>query len=303
MLKTLSLILLIVLLFSCKTAKMVSLQSLGHVNAPPGTIQISDNLYFDKTEITNFNWLEYLYWLKRVYGKDSKEYLKALPNDKVWSELNENYSNFDQSYLNHPVYREYPVVGISYEQALKFAKWRSDRVMQYRLQKAGIIVHHSTNNKDSTFTIEKYFNGQYLNYKPDENVKIYPEYTLPDSTDFYELSQFADSLNARNYKSCKNGNSLEEYLNDFNCLENRPNKTDSLPYGANPIEGALSCKKAMIYNLKGNVREMTDAKGVFYGLSYIDSCSKAYNQCRADTNLVNSYTGFRNICRYKEWGK
>lgn len=299
MFRTLTIILLTLSLLSCKTSKMASLQSFDNVKTPPGTIQISDNLYFDLTENVNFSWLEYLYWLKRVYGEDSEEYLKAIPNNKVWSELNENYSNFDKYYLRHPAYRDYPVVGISYEQALGYAKWRSDRVMQYSLQRAGIISYQLSENKDSIFTIEKYFNGQYLNYKPDENVKLYPEYSLPDSMSYYKFSQFADSLNARNYKSCKYALSLDEY----NCFENKPNRTDSLPYGIDPTMSNLTCREKIVFHLKGNVREMTNVKGVFYGLSFIDSCDTDYNKCRVDNNLVNSYTGFRNICRYKEWGK
>ncbi len=37
-----------------------------------------------------------------------------------------------------------------------------------------------------------------------------------------------------------------------------------------------SCKKDLITHLKGNVREMTNIKGRFYGLSFIDSCTIGY---------------------------
>ncbi len=299
LIRTLALAITIVLLFSCKTSKMVSLQSLDNVKAPPGTIQISDNLYFDVAENSNFNWLEYLYWLKRVYGENSKEYLNAIPNNTVWLRLNENYSNLDEGYLRHPAYRGYPVVGISYEQAVDYTKWRSDRVMQYNLQRAGIISFNPENNKDSIFTIEKYFTGQYIDYKPDENIRLYPEYSLPDSMDYFMVNQFIDSTNGRNHKSCKNMHLIDGY----NCLEHIPNRTDSLPYGVDPTTPVSPCKKDIFYHLKGNVREMTSTKGVFYGLSFIDSCDENYNKCRVDTNLVNSYTGFRNVCRYREWKK
>jgi hypothetical protein len=69
---------------------------------PPGTIKISDNLYFDKTEITNIDWREYLYWVGKVYGTNSDEYNKAIPDTNVWSKLNINYSSLDSSYLRHP---------------------------------------------------------------------------------------------------------------------------------------------------------------------------------------------------------
>ena len=67
----------------------------------------------DETEVTNFMYLEYLYWLERVYSADYPEvYRKALPDTLVWrSKLgyNEPYVEF---YLRHPAYRDYPVVGV-----------------------------------------------------------------------------------------------------------------------------------------------------------------------------------------------
>lgn len=301
----LTLILLLASLLSCKTTQLASLYSLDEVSTPPGTIQISDNLYFDKGEITNFNWLEYLYWTEKVYGENSKEFKNVIPDNKVWFDLNENYSKLDRFYLHHPAYRDYPVVGISYEQAVDFSKWRSNRVMEYYLVKKGIIASHKVTNKDSVFTIEKYFNGQYLNYKPDEKIHFYPQYSLPDSVSYYKFSHFADSINALNYKSCKKESLSKDLLMECNCFENRPNKTDSLPYGPNPTtsDDISTCRKEIVAHLKGNVREMTNAKGIFYGLSFIDACDEDYNKCRKDDDLVNSYTGFRNICRYKEWGK
>lgn len=305
MLKILSTTLLIVSLLYHGTSDLASHSSLDEVNTPPGTIQISDNFYFDKGEITNFNWMEYLYWVKTVYGENSEELKNATPNNKVWSTLNENYSALDSSYLRHPAYRDYPVVGISYQQAVDFSQWRSDRVMEYYLINKKIIASHKVTNKDSIFTIEKYFNGQYLDYKPSEKVQFYPQYSLPDSLSYYKFSHFADSINALNYKSCKKGLLSEHLLIECNCLENNTNKTDSLPYGPNPTKSVdiSNCRKELVAHLKGNIREMTDVKGVFYGLSFIDSCDEDYNKCRVDTDLVNSYTGFRNICRYKEWGK
>lgn len=46
---------------------------------------------------------------------------------------------------------------------------------------------------------------------------------------------------------------------------------------------------------------LTAIEGEFYGLSYIDSCNLEYDKIRNDTSLVNSYTGCRNVCVYKQW--
>ncbi len=53
---------------------------------------------------------------------------KALPDTLVWRDeldYNEPYIN---NYLRHPAFNNYPVVGVSWEQANDFCKWRTDRV-------------------------------------------------------------------------------------------------------------------------------------------------------------------------------
>lgn len=295
--------LLILILASCNATKFSSLQSKDDLHEPPGTMEISSNLYLDKTEITNFNWLEYLYWVERYYGDKSPEYQNALPDENVWSKLNENYFKYGPSYLHHPAYRDYPVVGVSYNQAINFSKWRSDRVMEYSLIRADLIDYNLSTNKDSVFTIARYFSGNYYNHIPDKRVRLYPKYGLPDSVSFYKLNMFADSLNSLNIKYCRKDFCTDRLLTDCNCFENHPHKTDSLPFGPDPTMNTTcySCKRELVTHLKGNVREMTNVPGIFYGLSFIDSCKIEYNSCRHDVNTVNAYTGFRNVCRYKEW--
>lgn len=46
---------------------------------PPGTYEVSENLYYDKDVMSNFDWLEYTHWLSRIYGKESAEYKAAQP--------------------------------------------------------------------------------------------------------------------------------------------------------------------------------------------------------------------------------
>ena len=44
--------------------------------------------YMDETEVANVHWLEYLYWLSRVFGTDYPEvYKRALPDTLVWRDL------------------------------------------------------------------------------------------------------------------------------------------------------------------------------------------------------------------------
>lgn len=98
---------------------------------PPGTVQITERFFADETEITNFSWREYELSVANKYGRYSSEHIKSLPDTLVWRDskaYNEAYTVF---YYRHPAYKDYPVVGISYEQAMAFAKWRTECVKAY----------------------------------------------------------------------------------------------------------------------------------------------------------------------------
>ena len=297
------LFLLSVVIASCGTYKFKKDIKIENLPAPPGTIELSENQYFDKTEATNFHWLEYLYWTKRTYGRESKEYQQILPDTTVWIKLDGKYSQQQDFYLRHPVYRDFPVVGISYRQAIDFCKWRSDRVMEYMLVKFGVFDYNIDAPADSVFTIEKYFKGEYYGIQPNPHFLFYPHYFLPDPITYQKAIVFADSLNAKNARSCrKKYCDVNEFLGRI-CLENRLER-EIYPYSPDPTMDVkcYECRKDIISQLKGNVREMTDKEGTFFGASFIDSCSVPDYILRTDSLLINSYTGFRAKCEYRKWG-
>ena len=77
-------------------------------------------------------------WTERVFGKTSEEFKSTLPDTSVWKMKNYTcltMSVLENYYLRHPMYRNYPLVGISQKQAIAFSKWRSDRVFEYILIK------------------------------------------------------------------------------------------------------------------------------------------------------------------------
>jgi gliding motility-associated lipoprotein GldJ len=105
------------------------------------TQQHVQSFYMDETEVTNLMYLEYLDWTKRVFPPENDNYRLiyqgALPDTLVWRNrlgFNETMTN---NYLRHPAYAEYPVVGVSWIQAVEFSKWRTDRVNELILEKEG----------------------------------------------------------------------------------------------------------------------------------------------------------------------
>ncbi|GIV26492.1 MAG: hypothetical protein KatS3mg027_0306 [Bacteroidia bacterium] len=292
---------ILVISFNFEKSNIVSLKELKYP-LPPGTMQLDSNLYFDETEITNFSYLEFVYWIKKVYGSNSQEYKSVLPDTNVWKKLGKEYERFVVEYFRHPQYRSYPVVGITYEQALKFSKWRSDRVMEFILIKHKIIPFIPNPHKDSAFTIERYFEGRYYNIKPDKRFNNYPYYFLPDSATFQKAFKFQDSVmkKSKTKKKCSETIGIHNLaINCHNITTRNLLPTSDLLIG----EYCECCKESFIANLKGNVRELTAKEGVFFGHSFMDTCDKECNVIREDKDMVNAYTGFRNACVYKRWSK
>lgn len=96
-----------------------------------------NSFYMDQYEISNRDWREYVYWMGLMYGGEVAE--KCRPDSTVWREelaYNEPYLNY---YFTHTAYDMYPVVGISWEQAVDYCSWRSDRVNERILVENGVI--------------------------------------------------------------------------------------------------------------------------------------------------------------------
>ena len=153
-------------------------------NARAARVSVA-TFYMDRTEVTNFHWLEYMNWMKRVYYKSYPHvYKKCLPDTLAWRKAlgyREKYVNY---YLRHPSYRDYPVVGVSWLQANDFCKWRTDRVNEAILVREGVIKWHFAytpghDNNDvgaalrddyskyssapeNMFSTENYLNGTYV---------------------------------------------------------------------------------------------------------------------------------------------
>ncbi|MCF8297207.1 MAG: SUMF1/EgtB/PvdO family nonheme iron enzyme [Saprospiraceae bacterium] len=130
-------------------------------NNIPRRVSVS-SFYLDQTEVRNLDYLEYLYWLKRIYGIDYPRIIKkALPDTLVWRDklaYNEPYVDY---YLRHPAYRDYPVVGVSWVQARDYCAWRTDRVNELILINYGILRYDVNQQNMENFNTDAYFAGQY----------------------------------------------------------------------------------------------------------------------------------------------
>lgn len=158
------------------------------------------SFYMDETEITNTDYREYLFWLDRVFGETYPEVsLRALPDTLVWREELSYNEPLVETYLRHPAFDDYPVVGVSWNQAVDYCKWRTDRVNESILIKKGVLNPNPDQKNEDNFVTESYLVGKYegsvRKNLPDQRTGgerrvrledgiVLPEYRLPTEAEW-----------------------------------------------------------------------------------------------------------------------
>jgi len=102
----------------------------------PSGVEIYEHVYMRDTEVTNFDYLEYLSYMKSKVAHD--EYLSLLPDTTVWRTEYSYNEPFVEYYFRHPAYRDYPIVGLTKIQVEQYCYWLSM-----------ILTENNRNNADS----------------------------------------------------------------------------------------------------------------------------------------------------------
>ena len=148
--------LLFVMLWLCATgvsAQHLTIKNYQKKTPPSGLTEIAPGLYCDKQHITNVDWLEYLYWLEHIYGKESDEYRAAQPDKQALRQ--QLPDSIAQHYSKHPAYKEFPVLGISPVQARAYCEWRTDRIAEWMLVHLGRMKSESNPTAENSFSVKK----------------------------------------------------------------------------------------------------------------------------------------------------
>ena len=101
------------------------------------------SFYMDETEVTNSEYGLFMQYTKDIFPPEEAQfkniYASVLPDTLVWRKGLGNTNLLSESYLRHPSYAEYPVVGVSWIQANEYCKWRTNAVNLKILMDKGII--------------------------------------------------------------------------------------------------------------------------------------------------------------------
>lgn len=137
------------------------------------------SFYMDKYEVTNIAWREYVQWMEFVFGKVNPELAQAtLPDTTVWRDEMAYNDPMIENYFRHPAYSFYPVVGVSWDQAMAYCQWRTDRVNELALVSGKYIeqLPYTYLNPNFCFTeedidaflLENYDHPEYAAYQKQE---------------------------------------------------------------------------------------------------------------------------------------
>ena len=156
----------------------------------PRQVTVS-SFFMDQTEVSNTDYLEYIYWLSRIYGSEYPEMVeRALPDTLVWRNSMSYNEPMVEIYFRHPAYGDYPVVGVSWLQANDYALWRSDRVNEMLLIEAGVLKFDNNQDAENHFTTDGYLAGTYTGVTGSgkkvtmEDGIILPKYRLPTEAEW-----------------------------------------------------------------------------------------------------------------------
>jgi very-short-patch-repair endonuclease len=116
-------------------------------------ITISE-FYMDKYEVSNNKYRQFIEAVRLgEYTYSTPTTLKdaptfdintVLPDTTVWNtSFTYHYGDpLMEFYFDHPAFDNYPVVGVNWHQATEFARWRTDRVNEYILDRQRIIGNY-----------------------------------------------------------------------------------------------------------------------------------------------------------------
>lgn len=272
---------------------------------PPGTIRIDSNFFADETEITNFSYAEYTFWMSRIFGDSSEKYLGSVPKENVWLYNDTCYIPYAHLYFLHPAYRDYPAVGISQKQAEDYCKWRSDRVFELILIREGVIEYQGGQTSDNHFSIENYYNGKYNNNPPDLTYNIYPHYKLPSFDEWKRFRNFSPDKTKKQsrkeirkhrkrhcFQASKYPSDSVQY-NIVSCIGDSIRRDPTRPVFCDPLN-------FQIFFVYGNVSEWLEEKDSYIGGSWRDSTTAYFNKPRV-SEWPTEYIGFRCVFEWRKY--
>ena len=140
-------------------------------NNSPVRMQVK-SFFIGETEVTNYEYREYLTWLKVVFPPEETLYKEiyngALPDESIFNNTLSRDDFSTENYMFSQEFSYYPVVGVTWLQAVNYCDWLTDRANERELMNKGILAKDYYSNEEYNYG-EKTFNTEQYK-KNDSNV-------------------------------------------------------------------------------------------------------------------------------------
>lgn len=235
--------------------------------------KIKTDLFVCKYEVSNVEYRSFLSDLKN--SNQDETYQSCLPDTLCWKDklnVTKNTEPFVAYYFRSSSYDNYPVVGVSYESALKYCDWLTENYNKSQRRKFKKVFFKLLTKDEWTFSANKgdgskvytwgsgyiqnnrkqdLCNYRRIDYKYDSATKKYQEIEKTDIQKSLERNKITTSVNTY-------------YPNSFG-----------------------------LYNMCGNVAEMIEEKGIAKGGSYNDPAYKVTISSEVKFTKPQADIGFR----------
>ena len=239
-------------------------------------------------EISNGLYLQYITALKN--SGDSIKYIAALPDSTVWLEKGSYNKPYVTYYFTHPAYREYPVVGVNYDQSILFCQWLTEKYNLYANRKF----------KKVQFDLPTEVEWMYAAASAQQNYYYpWPGPYLVNSTGDHLANHIVISQ-ASIIEVQKDGKRTFEYIFDEAYSEFF---TEGSNYDIYAPVNSYWPNKFGLYCMAGNIEEFVKEKGITKGGSWNDTGYYLKITSRQKYNSEKSQSaerGFRFVMRVIE---
>jgi len=236
------------------------------------------SFYINTTEVTNSEWMEFYNDKKDQLGEVQAK-KKFYPDTSIWVKDYFTHGTYAKNYFSSPDYRNFPVVGITWNQANSYCKWRTNKFNKFLAnQQISDTVEFRLPSEEEWEYAARYRNKPGIEKKHSttsliSNEYIYPwEYNLP-ICHINSLSNIGPIYDDNSIK-------LKDYGDDGYIVTS---KVASFPPNSQGL-----------FDMGGNVSEWTNDPGYVYGYEILyksNAIQKAITQIEDGTymDLLNKW--------------
>ncbi|KYG76566.1 SUMF1/EgtB/PvdO family nonheme iron enzyme [Roseivirga echinicomitans] len=226
------------------------------------TLAMNARLCMDMSEVSGQMYKVFLLDLKKKHGEKSDEYTSNIPNWEIWKELYpvKTAPEISKLFFETTTFALAPMVGISYDQAVMFAKWRTEA---FKKELAGM------KEKEREAFPKKF---EFRLPTPSEWSRM--RFMNQDKGLLKQVSKITDAYK-KEFKIDKN-----DFLNNSTTVHDVFSTMD---------------EKLGLFGLHDNVAEMTSERGVAMGGSWNNKSTETDFMKTSEFTAPQAWLGFRCI--------